>query len=70
MVKYIRLNPRLSKRVSITICHNVYEKLASRSDEEGRSFSNLCAFLLEEAIDAIETSRSKESSSDGNIRNL
>lgn len=39
------------KRISITVPHNTYERLLKRSDYEGRSLSNLAAFLLEEAID-------------------
>jgi hypothetical protein len=36
-----------STRVSITLPGPVYAYLMRRSDFEGRSFSNLCAFLLE-----------------------
>ena len=39
------------KRISITIPHNAYEHLLKRSDYEGRSLSNLAAFLLEAAIE-------------------
>ena len=38
------------KRISITIPHNAYEHLLKQSDHEGRSLSNLAAFLLEMAI--------------------
>jgi hypothetical protein len=34
-------------RVSITISAGLFETLVSRATEEGRSLSNLCAFLLE-----------------------
>jgi hypothetical protein len=34
-------------RISITIPHALHEALLRRSDLEGRSLSNLCAFLLE-----------------------
>ena len=37
------------KRISITIPHNAYEYLVQRSDREGRSLSNLAAYLLESA---------------------
>mgnify|MGYP000281769051 CR=1 FL=1 len=38
------------KRISITIPHNAYEHLAQRSNEEGRSMSNLAAFILEATL--------------------
>lgn len=47
---------RSPRRVSITVSHAVAERLQSRSDEEGRSTSNLAAFLLEVALDALEPS--------------
>ena len=34
-------------RISITIPHALHQDLLRRSDLEGRSLSNLCAFLLE-----------------------
>lgn len=36
-------------RISITIPHALHQQLLHRSDLEGRSLSNLCAFLLEGA---------------------
>ena len=45
-------------RISITIPYGTYEHLIHRSDEEGRSLSNLSAFLLECAVSAqVESSR-------------
>lgn len=41
---------RQPRRISITLSYQVHEALLSRSEEEGRSLSNLCAFLLEEAL--------------------
>lgn len=38
------------KRITITLPHNAYEKLVQRSDNEGRSLSNLAAYILESAI--------------------
>jgi hypothetical protein len=35
------------KRVTITLPHQVFMALADRADREGRSTSNLAAFLLE-----------------------
>jgi hypothetical protein len=45
-----RMMFRSPKRISITIPHNAYEHLLRQSDQEGRSLSNLAAFLLESAI--------------------
>jgi macrodomain Ter protein organizer (MatP/YcbG family) len=41
---------RQPRRISITLSYFVHEALLSRSEEEGRSVSNLCAFLLEDAL--------------------
>jgi hypothetical protein len=41
---------RQPRRISITLSYHVHESLLNRSEEEGRSVSNLCAFLLEEAL--------------------
>jgi hypothetical protein len=38
-------------RVTITLPHNIYMYLKKRSDEEGRSLSNLAAFLIEKSLD-------------------
>jgi hypothetical protein len=46
----IRVLQRQPKRISITLSHNVHDALLTRSEDEGRSVSNLCAFLLEEAL--------------------
>jgi predicted DNA binding CopG/RHH family protein len=43
---------RTSKRVTITIPFHVFSAIVERSSEEGRSISNLMAYLLERAIDA------------------
>jgi hypothetical protein len=40
------------RRISITIPHNAYEHLVQRSDREGRSLSNLAAYLLESAFES------------------
>ena len=44
------LMQRHPRRISITISHAVYEALVERSNQEGRSISNLCAFLLEDSV--------------------
>ena len=41
---------RLSSRISITLRDPLYQALLRRSGQEGRSLSNLIAFLLEKAI--------------------
>jgi hypothetical protein len=38
------------KRVTITIPYELHSYLVRRSNEEGRSLSNICAFLLENSI--------------------
>jgi hypothetical protein len=39
-----------SKRVSIVLHPQLFTRLQTRSDHEGRSLSNLCAYLLERAM--------------------
>ena len=41
---------RKPRRVSITLPEPIYRQLLERSNEQGRSISNLAAFLLERAI--------------------
>ena len=41
---------RSPKRITITLPHGAYQRLVERSDHEGRSLSNLAAFLLESAL--------------------
>lgn len=50
MNERIRVLQRQPKRISITLSYHVHESLLTRSEEEGRSVSNLCAFLLEDAL--------------------
>jgi hypothetical protein len=45
-----KLVSRAPKRLTITIPHSTYEAIAQRSNEEGRSLSNLAAFILERGI--------------------
>jgi hypothetical protein len=40
---------RSPKRLTITIPYSTFEAIVQRSNEEGRSLSNLAAFLLEQA---------------------
>ena len=38
-------------RITITVSQSVYDYLGQRSQEEGRSLSNLAAFLLEDTVE-------------------
>lgn len=42
--------PRGPARITATLPRHLYDALYARADEEGRSLSNLVAFLLERAI--------------------
>ena len=42
---------RSSKRLTITVAESVLESLNERSNQEGRSLSNLAAYLLESALE-------------------
>lgn len=46
---------RSPKRISITVAQSVVDRLQQRSDEEGRSTSNLAAYLLEAALAALDS---------------
>ena len=41
---------RSPKRITITIPYETYQRLVLRSEQEGRSLSNLSAFLLESCL--------------------
>jgi hypothetical protein len=43
------------RRITITINHRLAGNLLNRADHEGRSLSNLCAFLLENAMEDVPT---------------
>lgn len=43
---------RSPRRLSVTIPYGLHQRLIDRSDQEGRSISNLAAFLLESALSA------------------
>jgi hypothetical protein len=45
---------RKPQRISITVSHHLYELLTQCSDLQGRSVSNLAAFLLESALDGVK----------------
>jgi len=46
----LQLVQRAPQRISITIPYAIYHALIERSDYEGRSISNLAAFLLEKGL--------------------
>jgi hypothetical protein len=46
---------RSSRRITITVPHHAFSVLQERSDQEGRSLSNLAAYLLESSIDRSNT---------------
>jgi hypothetical protein len=41
---------RSSKRITITLNYATYKALEDRSSEEGRSISNLAAYLIERSL--------------------
>lgn len=41
---------RAPRRITITVPYGAYQRLLERSELEGRSLSNLAAFLLENAM--------------------
>lgn len=41
---------RSPRRLTVTIPYGTYRELIERSDEQGRSLSNLAAYLLESAL--------------------
>jgi hypothetical protein len=55
-------------RVTITIPYNAYQALIERSNHQGRSLSNLAAYLLETSLQAInpaEHSQTRSEAMDG-----
>lgn len=52
----IPLNGRysISKRITIVLHPLLHNQLQGRCDHEGRSLSNLCAFLLEQAMSGYQ----------------
>jgi hypothetical protein len=47
---------RKSQRITITVPHAVYEGLQQVADDQGRSLSNLLAYLLECSLERIKAS--------------
>jgi hypothetical protein len=44
--------PPSPRRITVTISSRLHQELVERSDREGRSLSNLVAFLLETTLSA------------------
>lgn len=49
-IKTISYMTRKPRRMTITLSDKTFRQLQDRSDSEGRSMSNLSAFLLEQAL--------------------
>ncbi len=62
----LRVLQRQPRRISITLSYHVHEALLSRSENEGRSVSNLCAFLLEDALREQQPAITQPSGFEGN----
>jgi hypothetical protein len=48
---------RKARRITITLPQSAFLALQDRSDHEGRSLSNLAAYLLESSLDRPENQR-------------
>ena len=46
----MKLQSRCTQRITITVPYSIFQLLISKSFEEGRSLSNLAAFLLEKTL--------------------
>lgn len=66
----LRVLQRQPRRISITLSYHVHEALLSRSENEGRSVSNLCAFLLEDALREPQPAMVQPSGFEGNGHRL
>jgi len=49
-------------RITITVSQSVYDYLGQRSHQEGRSMSNLVAFLLENTVEEVPLTRGQVAS--------
>ena len=48
----IAIAKRKPTRITITISHHLFEAITNQADYQGRSTSNLAAFLLEAALES------------------
>jgi|LauGreDrversion4_2_1035121.scaffolds.fasta_scaffold176250_2 hypothetical protein len=46
----VEIMQRSPMRLSVTVPHHLYQMLQERSDLEGRSMSNLAAYMLEQGL--------------------
>ncbi len=53
----MNLPTRHPMRITITVSHALYDYLGQRSHQEGRSMSNLAAFLLENTVEEAPSTR-------------
>jgi hypothetical protein len=51
------LSARHPMRITITVSHALYDYLGQRSHQEGRSMSNLAAFILENTVEEAPLTR-------------
>jgi hypothetical protein len=56
------LPTRHPMRITITVSHALYDYLGQRSQEEGRSMSNLAAFILENTVEEAPLTRGQVAS--------
>jgi macrodomain Ter protein organizer (MatP/YcbG family) len=47
----LRDQSRSPRRVSVTLPYRAFQALEERSNQEGRSLSNLAAYLIEQALE-------------------
>lgn len=50
----IRLLQRNPRRISVNVSYSLFQKLQALADQQGRSTSNLCAFLLESTVEDMK----------------
>ena len=56
----LRDQSRSPKRISVTLPYSAFRALEERSLREGRSLSNLAAFLIEQALEVPPTDAMKK----------
>ena len=59
---------RSPRRVTITLPFSTFQDLQGRADGEGRSLSNLAAFLLESALKGHEDASASVAATAGSLR--
>jgi len=51
---YLEMLQRHTHRITVTVPDRVHRALTERADSEGRSVSNLTAFLIERSLDLFD----------------